>query len=660
MTQFVPVMRRVMPLPVLRVLLLVQAVMIVPFLFYLPLWLGAVLLLVLAWRWRVTHGEVRKAPLGLIVVAIVLGIGGLLLSGLRAYNLDSAVALCVLGYLLKSLEVMRRRDGIFQAYLGYFLTGVFLLYNYTPVGALVAVVMVAANTLALHAVTADQTFRWQRGTRLSLALMVAALPIMIAGFLFFPRLPPLWSIPNDERGARTGMSDEVDPGSVASLAQSTEPAFRVRFEGETPPRQQWYWRGTTLSEFDGRVWRARYRDRNRFQWPQGQLPLAQPGTESFDYSVVLEATQQHWLYFLDWPTTIRGEGAFVLPDGRAARRNTLSQTYRYEARSSAAVNWQDETGLNSYRRLPEQGNEPLRQWGLELRRAAGSDRAYIEAILEHLATEPFRYTLQPPLYPSADSLSDFWFDGRLGFCTHYASALAYLARVAGIPSRLVGGYLGGTYNQSGDFVQVRQMEAHAWVELWLNNRWQRVDPTAAVAPGRVDLNLDDWLSEDNPSDLPFGARLGRNLGLFNELGFWWDSVQYQWQVSILNYQQSNALGLLEARFGRINPWHAAAAMAAFLGGLGLLMAWFTGLLQLPKRQQEPWASLHRLERHYGARRTGETVSDFMSRLAREHPQRREALAGLAHLIDTLAYDPQADPGASWRRDLKQRVETCLK
>lgn len=660
MTQYVPIMRRVMPLSVLWVLLLVQGIMVLPFLFYLPLWLGAVFGLVLMWRWRVTHGEMRQAPRSLIVLAILMGIGGLLLSGLRAYNLDSAVALCVLGYLLKSLEVMRRRDGIFQAYLGYFLTGIFLLYNYTPVGALVAVIMVLANTLALHAITADHTFRWKRGAKLSLALMVAAIPIMIVGFLFFPRLPPLWSIPNDERGVQTGMSDQVDPGSIASLAQSTAPAFRVQFEGEPPPRQQWYWRGTTLGDFDGRSWRAHFRDRNRFQWPRGQLPLATPDAERYDYSVVLEATQQHWLYFLDWPTQIRGEDAFVLPDGRAARRNNLSQTYRYEAQSASDVDWFDEAGLQRYQRLPNQGNEALRQWGLAQRDAAGSDAAYLEAILTHIRNEPFRYTLRPPLYPSADSLSDFWFDGRAGFCSHYASAVAYLARVAGIPSRLVGGYLGGSYNENGDYIQVRQMEAHAWVEVWLNGRWQRIDPTAAVAPGRIDTNLDDWLSEDNPSDLPFGVRFGRNLGPLNELRFWWDSVQYQWQVSVLNYQQSNALGLLEARFGRINPWHAAVFMAIFLGVLGILMAWFTGLLHLPRRQPEPWASLRKVERQLGARRTGETAADFMARLAREHPGQREALARLAQLIDTLAYDPQASLDASRRRELNQRVEACLK
>ncbi|MEX2320364.1 MAG: transglutaminase domain-containing protein, partial [Saccharospirillum sp.] len=373
-----------------------------------------------------------------------------------------------------------------------------------------------------------------------------------------------------------------------------------------------------------------------------------------------EATQQHWLYFLDWPTQIRGEDVFVLPDGRAARRNSLSQTYRYEAQSASDVDWFDEVGLQYYQRLPNQGNEALRQWGLAQRDAAGSDVAYLEAILAHIRNEPFRYTLRPPLYPSADSLSDFWFDGRAGFCSHYASAVAYLARVADIPSRLVGGYLGGSYNENGNYIQVRQMEAHVWVEVWLNGRWQRIDPTAAVAPGRTDTNLDDWLSEDNPSDLPFGVRVGRNLGPVNELRFWWDSVQYQWQVSVLNYQQSNALGLLEARFGRINPWHAAVFMTIFLGVLGVLMAWFTGLLHLPRRQAEPWASLGKLERQLGARRTGETVADFMARLALEHPGQREALARLAQLIGTLAYDPQANLDASRRRELNQRVEACLK
>jgi transglutaminase-like putative cysteine protease len=659
MSQYIPIMRRVMPLSVLRVLLLVQGIMVIPFLFYLPLWLGVVFLLVLLWRWRVTHGEMRQAPRSLIVLAMLVGVSGLLLSGLRAYNLDSAVALCVLGYLLKSLEVMRRRDGIFQAYLGYFLTGIFLLYNYTPVGALVAILMVLGNTLSLHAVTADQTFRWRRGLKLSGALMAAAVPIMIVGFLFFPRLPPLWSIPNDERGAQTGMSDTVEPGSIEALAENTSPAFRVQFEGDRPPRQQWYWRGTTLGDFDGRAWRANYRDRNRFQWPQGQLPRASTDASQYDYSVLLEATQQHWLYFLDWPTQIRGEEAFVLPDGRAARRNSLSQNYRYEAQSASRVTWNGEASLAQYLRLPETGNEALRQWGLEQRAAAGSDAAYVQAILAHIRNESFRYTLRPPLYPSADSLSDFWFGDRAGFCSHYASAVAYLARAADIPSRLVGGYLGGTYNDSGDFIQVRQMEAHAWVEVWLDGQWQRIDPTAAVAPGRIEANLDDWLSQDNPSDLPFGVRFGRNLSAFNDIRFWWDSVQYQWQVSVLNYQQSNAMGLLEARFGRIDPWHAAAAMAVFLGSLGLLMAWFTGILKLPRRVPEPWASLRRVEREYGTRRTGETVSDYLQRLAMEHPQRLEPLARLAHLIDTLAYDPQVQLNSLRRRELKHNVDACL-
>jgi hypothetical protein len=263
------------------------------------------------------------------------------------------------------------------------------------------------------------------------------------------------------------------------------------------------------------------------------------------------------------------------------------------------------------------------------------------------------------LYPSADSLSDFWFESRLGFCSHYASAVAYLARVAGIPSRLVGGYLGGTYNENGDFIQVRQMEAHAWVEVWLEDNWVRIDPTAAVAPGRINSNLDDWLSEDNPSDLPFGVRFGRNLGALNNLGYWWDSVQYQWQVSVLNYQQSNAMGLLEARFGRINPWHAAAAMALFLGLLGLLMAWFTGLLRLPQRPPEPWASLHRVERRFGKRHAGETVANFLTRLAVEYPKHRDSLARLGQLIDTLAYDPQVRLDSTGRKELKQRVEACL-
>jgi len=653
MNHYVPPMQRALLLPTLKVLMLVQWVVVLPFLRYLPVWLGGVLALVMVWRWRVMHGDMRPAPLWLKVVSVLVGVAGLFASGLTSYTLDSAVALCLLGYLLKSLEVLRRRDAVFQIYLGFFLTGVYLLYHYSPLGALTAIAMLLANTLALHAVTADRGFEWRRGLKYSLGLLGSAIPIMVVGFLFFPRLPPLWTIPNDQRGAKTGMTDELTPGNVADLARDNSPAFRVRFDGERPPRNQWYWRGSTLGAFDGQSWRAFYSEQNRRQWPRGRLPESTGRGDQHGYTVIMEASQQHWLYFLDWPTSVQADNARILPDGRAARQESLNQAYRYRATSSTGVEWSGENALSWYRNLPNSGNERLRAWARERFDAVDSDEAaFVNTVLDTIRDEPFFYTLQPPLYQGSNSISDFWFGDRRGFCSHYASALGFMARAVGIPSRLVGGYLGGVYNPNGDFVQVRQMEAHVWVELWLNERWVRVDPTAAVAPDRVELNLDDWLGEENPSELPLGSRVRRGLSIFNQAGLWWGSIQYQWQVLVLNYQDDSAMGLVESHLGRINPWQAAGFMAAFLVALGVIMAWLTGLLRLPKRLPEPWASLRRVEKRLGERKLGETVRDYTRRKASEYPSQEEALMSVTTLIENLAYNHD--------RHSKKRTETRLR
>lgn len=653
MTTLIPPMRRAMPLKVLWTLMAVQWVLVLPFLRYLPFWLGLVLVLVMVWRWRVMHGELRTAPLWLTLTAMAVGVTGLFFSGLTSYTLDSAVSLCVLGYLLKSLEVLRRRDGVFQVYLGYFLIGVYLLYHYDPLGALLSFLMVLANTLALFAIFADRSFDWRRGIRQSAGLMAAAVPIMIVGFLFFPRIPPLWSIPNDERGAQTGMTDEITPGSVSSLAMDRSPAFRVAFEGEIPPRHQWYWRGSTLDQFNGVSWRASYRQDNRSQWPNGRLPAAGEGLR-YDYSVIIQASQQHWLYFLDWPVRIDADDSRILPDGRAAARNSLSQTRRYQAQSQLNVIWQPEP-VQRFLELPSGSNQRLADWARQEREAVGTDRAFMDRLMQHIRSEPYFYTLRPPLFSGDQGLAEFWFESRRGFCTHYASAMAFIARSVGIPARLVGGYLGGNYNQNGDYIQVRQMEAHVWVEVWLDDQWVRYDPTAAVAPGRIESNLDEWQEASNLNELPFVTRFTGSMPLYLSISNWWDSVEYQWQVLVLNYQQDNALRSLEQRFGQINWWQAGVAMGVFLAVLGLAMAFMTGVLRLPVRLKEPWASLRLLEKRFGPRAPGETVSDYLTRLAKQFPEHRDLLRQITAIINEAAYNPEQSFDKEAKENLRRLV-----
>lgn len=624
----------------LRLLLLVQFFTVLPFLQFLPVWLVLVFCLVVFWRWRVLRGEFKKPPKWLVAAAIGLGLLSLYLSGLNRYSLDTAVALCVLGYLLKSLEVLRKRDGIFQVYLGYFLAGVYLLYRFDPIGALVMILLLGFNTLALQAVTAEAHFKLRYGLKQTSFIVLGAIPVMIAGYLFFPRLPPLWHIPNEQRGAVTGMTDEITPGSIAELARSTEPAFRVSFEGDLPPRNEWYWRGNTMSVFDGRSWRAQFGNNNPFSWPSNvRFPEAE--TDGFRYTVTMENSGQRWLYFLDWPTFVRGDNIAILPDGRAAKRQTLNANFRYIASSSGNVSWPDQSRIiDDNLQLPNSGNAELRAWAENARTQVDSDFEFVRYLIEYIQSEPFYYTLRPPAYGGSNSLADFWLGDRRGFCSHYASSVAYILRAVDIPTRLVGGYLGGNYNENGNYIQVRQMEAHVWLEFWFEGQWIRFDPTAAVAPFRVEQNLDSLMLESQPEDLPLMARVGR-LSLLNGMSMYWDSLVYQWQTIVLDYQNDQAISWFESSFGRFTPMKAAILFLGLLGSVGLVLAISLGLIRLPRRHKEPYKTIFALEKRYFSREQGETLRDFFGRI-RESNVSTPLLVDIEKEVERLLYSPEAD------------------
>lgn len=634
---YVPPYQRVVSNAGIRILLLVQFFTFLPFVPYMPNWFLLVFALVVFWRWRVMRGQLRKPPLWLVVAAIVAGVFAIYVSGFRSYSLDTAVAFCLLGYLLKSLEVLRRRDGVFQIYLGFFLTGVYLLYRFDPVGAVIMVTLLLMNLIALQAVTSDVLFQWRYALRQSLWMVIGAIPIMIMGYLFFPRIPPLWNIPNEQRGSVTGMSDELNPGSVASLAQSTAPAFRVTFEGDIPPRSQWYWRGNTLGDFDGETWRSHYSANRLFGWPRSTA-LPEASNPDYEYQIIMENSGQRWLYFLDWPISVQGERIRTLPDGRGASETPILSLYRYYAASAANVEWQNQAPiLQDNLKLPDSGNVALRQWALTQYERASSDAEFVNQLLGHIRQESFFYTLRPPTYTGRNSLENFWLGDRRGFCEHYASAMTYILRAVGIPARIVGGYLGGTFVEAGGYIQVRQMEAHAWVEAWIDNRWQRIDPTAAVAPSRIEMNLDDLFSQTQPSDLPLLTRF-QGIPLVNQLSLWWDLANYQWQVLVLDYDNERALAWFSSGFGKVTSLKMVAFVLSIMGAVALIMAFSLGMITLPKRRKEPYQTLSKLQQWYGPRAPKETVEAYIARLAQQHPQHSE-LYDIGQYIGAVLYNP---------------------
>ncbi|MGH8746524.1 MAG: transglutaminaseTgpA domain-containing protein, partial [Burkholderiales bacterium] len=351
-------------------------------------------------------------------------------------------------------------------------------------------VALVAITTTLVGFAAPQR-RSQANLRTAGLLLAHAAPAALVLFLLFPRVQgPLWGLPQEASAGISGLSDTMSPGNLARLALSDATAFRVEFQGEPPPPQLRYWRGPVLWDFDGRNWRMGPTILAEFKPPRG-------GDQTYRYSVVLEPHNRNWLFALETAASLP-PGSRYTEDGQILALRPVRQRIRYELKSvtdPVPEPVQDPGALRRALRLPE-GFDPrsvalAHQW----RDASRSDAAIVARAIDFLRVGGYAYTLEPPRL-GVDSVDEFLFDTKAGFCEHFASAFVFLMRAAGVPARVVTGYQGGDVNPVDQIVTVRQSDAHAWAEVYLHGRgWVRVDPTAAAVPGRIASGLARTLPE---------------------------------------------------------------------------------------------------------------------------------------------------------------------
>ena len=461
----------------------------------LPIWLSVYAFFIIIFqlqplrRW-LPNALYRPRSLQLIqYTGFIASLVGLYLTYRTAFGLDVGIAFLLLCAVSKLLELHTRRDGYVVLSLSLFVLAGLLLINQDLMTTLQVAIGTMVVLFAMIAQNDDGTGRYR-----TLGLLVGqAIPLTIILFLFFPRLPPLWSVHLSGAQAKTGMSDSMSPGDFANLSQSTELAFRVEFGNQQPSQQNLYWRGLVFSDFDGTTWRANPRislwtpDQPIADWLLPTSKLSKRFTLAVipDYRVILEQTGQNWLFGLDYPITNQ-KGIGLTSDFTLRYWDTVNQRFTYQ------VHWLDDAPINlalsTQQRqvnlaLPAGGNPQSRQFAQRLYHQAGDDPiAYTNAIAQWMRSQQFRYTLSPPTLGS-NRIDDFLFATRAGFCEHYASSFTYLMRAAGVPARVVAGYHGGQLEGAGKSWEVRQMDAHAWSEIWVQGRgWVRVDPTGFVAP----------------------------------------------------------------------------------------------------------------------------------------------------------------------------------
>lgn len=559
---------------------------------------------------------------------------------------------------IKFIEARSVRDGMLLVCLALFLSVTQFFFTQTIFAALAGLPLLLAlgGTLAaLRSGGATQP-NWRAQLTATARLVVQGVPLAVLLFVLFPRLAgPLWGMPSDT-GASTGLSDTMSPGSITQLSLSDAVAFRVDFVGNPPPPSQRYWRGPVLSRFDGSSWRLAYK-------LQSGRPLPSAG-RSIEYTVTLEPHGKAWLFALEFPSALpRPAGgdvtgalapiASLTYDRQLFARAPITQAVRYVQRSALSDSFSaaDDNPRENVQ-LPR-NNPRTRAFAQEMRGRAGSDGDYISAVLKWFHDEAFVYTLAPPLL-DRDSVDAFLFDTRRGFCEHYAGAFVVLLRAAGIPARVVTGYQGGEMNPDGEYMIVRQYDAHAWAEAMIDGKWKRYDPTAAVAPSRIERGLGAALPAGEP--VPYLARL--EMTWLKSLRLHWDSVNYQWQRGVVGFNLDRQRDFLhDVGLDGARPWQLVALIAAasFLWGLAVLTVIHLRRSSVDA-EIELWRSAcRRLARAGLARRQDEGPMAYAERASLRWPRWAASFHGVARTYALLRYGPQSAAREKLLRELAASI-----
>lgn len=597
---------------------------------FAPPWLAFVVGLIFLWRMIVWWRHAALPPRWLLTLLVVAGSIGVFLSYRQFFGKDPGIALLILFLSLKLLELRSVRDALTIVFLCYFLLLTHFLDTQTIELAgmtLVAIVVITAALASLG--RAEGSVRAH--VRLSALMLGQAIPFMLVFFLLFPRVQgPLWGLPTDAYSGMAGLSDSMSPGSIGKLSLSGDIAFRVQFEGAHPPKHALYWRGPVLRHFDGRTWRA------GIQQTGEQLPL-EPTGEAYRYAVTLEPHNKTWLFALEMPGSVPAN-ALITSENQLVSKLPIRNRLRYEVLSHPGlVHGVDETlaDLKWHLQLPA-GNLRTRALVAGWRREFDSDEKIISRMLDHFRRENYYYTLTPPLL-GEQSIDDFLFGTRRGFCEHFSAAFVFAMRAAGIPSRIVTGYQGGEMNPIDGYMIVRQSDAHAWAEVWLQGRgWLRIDPTAAIAPSRIEAGLASAMAAGEP--LPFMVRA--DLSWLRSLRFRWEALSNSWNQWVLGYNPQRQREVL-ARLGLREPdWRAMTGFMAALSGILLL-----GLTVWAVRKRirldptvRAWNRLSRkLARDGLARNAWEGPVDYTHRVAQARPELANSVEAIAALYIGLRY-----------------------
>lgn len=576
------------------------------------------------------------------VVKIIISVSGCIILAITTAKLGFLVAmvhLLVMAYVLKPLEVSHDRDVFQLLIIGVLVLFCSFIFNQSIYFSFwVTLVFIANLLLIAKAFNIKQPFN--DNVKPVFSIFLQALPLCVLLFFIFPKLSPFWQMPY-AKNAETGLSDTVKVGDIANLALSNELAFRAEFEKAILPHSELYWRSIVLQDFDGIQWKNRVK-------AVGVNKPAVTADEGNLYHVFVEPTHKKWIFSLanSYPLATSGQ-LKSLSDGTFISQKKIRKTMAYElvqiAKPASVIPL---SGIEKTRNLtvPASSNPRLFDKGVALANQYNDKQKIVAAVLNEFNTQPYQYTLKPPTL-SNNSLDEFYFETKSGFCEHYASSFTYLMRSAGIPARLVLGYMGGEYNAQANYYNVYQRNAHAWSEVYLEGRgWIRIDPTAAVHPDRVNQGFSQFLLDEQAdlNEVPEFFNTMWRSNLMSAIRASFDVIDYNWTKWVVSYSQDKQVSLMSTLFSLKNQWKTILAVVLsliFVVLISYLFYRFTGRNQIVLSQEN--TTLRKLIKRSSLLgidwQSTDTVQEYFDRVVVQYPELRTPVVHFVQCYNAIVY-----------------------
>jgi len=606
----------------------------------------------------------KKSPPNIIMATLLLFSIGSVVFFYGGWNGQTAgISFIVLLVALKFLESRLLRDYYIVCLLLYFLAASSFLFNASIFNIISVVAYTIIITALLFRISTPSKLHWKLSFKESGKIILKALPLAIILFFFFPRLHGSFGfLPSQDNSDSQGLQDSLVAGDMASSAFDNSLAFRVQFKDNIPPREQLYWRSKVMPVERNFQWEVLSVDKREFFDAALKAKALDITKGEYKYDILHEPSRDKFIPYLDYVSGLkRGQ---LLNDYAVFDETPKTGIFTYPGSSTLTPSLPASRKLNKERLLNTESipNARLQALITQWQSETNSQQELVQRAYNYFNEQPFSYSLTPPTLDETSPLDDFLFNSKTGYCEHFASAFTILMRWSGIPSRVVVGYQGGKLNKAGNYLEVRYSDAHAWSEVWVENKWQRVDPTAAISPERIEFGMDALLELWDGSTVTNSS--GKSLSdILNPTGSAkylqqmrdsWNNISYQWNKWVVNYDKAKQLQLLEKLgFKHKNSLITLVSIVA-IGLAGFMLFYFWLLIPKPVRLDEVQKTYQsfatKLRKYNVDKLDSDTPSELRDKAVDKHPDYSEKINTIINSYLRLRY---GKPNDQYKSDLLQ-------